>query len=90
MFKLYYKWRYLRSQRASAFKLPRQSRTEKFVRIDLSSYLSQASVRGRDFSRFDLPRTSRRSLGLLLIILALLALGWLVYESIEALSIFRD
>lgn len=90
MFKLYYKWRYQRSQRAGAFKLPQQSHAGKFFRIDLGSYLSQASVRGRDFNRFDLPQTSRRWLGLLLIVLALLTLGWLIYESVEALSIFRD
>lgn len=90
MFKLYYKWRYQRSQRAGAFKLPQHSRAGKFFRIDLGSYLSQASVRGRDFSRFDLPQTSRRWLGLLLSVLALLTLGWLIYESVKALSIFRD
>jgi hypothetical protein len=89
MFKLYYKWRYQRSQRAGAFKLPQQSRSGKFFRIDLASYLSQASVRGRDFSRFDLPQTSRRGLGLLLIVLALITLVWLVYVSIEALSLFQ-
>jgi hypothetical protein len=90
MFKLYYKWRYQRSQRAGAYKLPRQSHASSFFRIDLGSYLSQPAVRGRDFSRFDLPKKSRRWLGFVSILLVVLTLSWLIYESIEALSSFRN
>jgi hypothetical protein len=90
MFKLYYNWRYKRSQRAGAFKLPKSGGTRPTSQIGLGSYLSQSSVRGRNSSRFDLPKKSRLWLGLLCITLATLALGWLIYESIEALFFFHD
>lgn len=90
MLKYYYQWRYKRSQRVGAFKLPGRRRRETTFRVDLASYLSQDSVRGRHFDRFDLPRNRRRWLHRALFILALILLGWLVYESALAISSFRD
>jgi hypothetical protein len=90
MLHLYYKWRYRRKQATDAFKLPSHSLGGHSFRINFSSYLAQSSVKGRNFDRFDLPQKRRRWLRTLLIVTLLLALGWLVYESIAALAIFRD
>jgi hypothetical protein len=86
MLKLYYKWRYNRAQRAGSFKLPAGSRDSTSGRVTLGSYLSQTSVRGRTFERFDLPNKRRRGLQLLIAIGLLAGLCWLVYESINAIA----
>ena len=90
MLHLYYKWRYRRKQGSGAFKLPKHNLSGHSFRANFNSYLAQPSVKGRHFDRFDLPNKRRRWFRMLLILLALLALGWLVYESIAALAIFRD
>ncbi len=90
MLHLYYKWRYRRKQGSGAFKLPKHNLGGHSFRANFNSYLAQPSVKGRHFDRFDLPNKRRRWFRMLLILLALLALGWLVYESIAALAIFRD
>ncbi len=90
MIHLYYKWRYRRSQYAGAFSLPRDDQEGQGFRVNFGSYLAQPSVRGRNFARFDLPQKRRRWLRMLFTLLVLLALGWLVYESVAALAIFRD
>lgn len=86
----YYKWRYNRSQSAGAFKLPRHEHGGHSFRGNFGSYLSQDSVRGRNFDRFDLPHKRRRWMRVLVTLLLLLTLGWLIYESAAAMSIFRD
>jgi hypothetical protein len=58
--------------------------------VTLGSYLSQTSVRGRTFDRFDLPRKRRRWLGGLLAVLLAVLLGWIILESIAALALFRN
>lgn len=90
MLKLYYKWRYNRSQRAGSFKLPQSNVGRPGKRVNLGSYLNQDSVRGRAFERFDLPRTGKRSLKALLLLSSIALLGWLIYESIQALAIFTN
>ena len=89
MIHLYYKWRYRRSQCAGAFTLPKQNRQGKGFRGNFGSYLAQPSVRGRDFSRFDLPKQRRRWLRIAFTLVLTLTLGWLIYESAAALTIFR-
>jgi len=90
MIHLYYKWRYRRSQYAGAFSLPKQGRQGQGFRGNFGSYLAQPSVRGRDFSRFDLPKQRRRCLRILFTLAFVLALGWLIYESAAALAIFGN
>ncbi|MEN8661085.1 MAG: hypothetical protein ACN4GF_06895 [Lentimonas sp.] len=86
MLKHYYKWRYNRAQKAKSFRLPPGAVNDGNSRVTLGSYLSQTSVRGRTFDRFDLPNKRRRSLQLLLAMLLIGAFCWLVYESINALA----
>ncbi len=86
MIKLYYKWRYQRAQRAGSFKLPGNPRSPGGSRVTLGSYLSQTSVRGRTFDRFDLPSKRKRGLQILVAIGLLAGLCWLVYESINAIA----
>lgn len=87
MLKFYYNWRYKRSQRMGSFDLPER---ESHKQISLKSYLSQDSVRGRHFDRFDLPRKRRRWLNMLFRLTLLGALVWLAYESIQAIAILRN
>lgn len=87
MLKFYYQWRYNRSQRISAFQIPGESRRPK---INLGSYLSQDSVRGRNFDRFDLPRKHSRWLKWLFFLVCLGFLVWLSYESYQAFTIIGD
>jgi hypothetical protein len=89
MIHLYYKWRYQRSQSAGAFSLPKHDRQGQGFRVNFGSYLAQPSVRGRHFSRFDLPKNRRRSYQITFILLLTMLLGWLIYESAAALVIFR-
>lgn len=85
MFKTYYKWRYNRSQKARSFKLP-GGENSSGSKVTLGSYLSQTTVRGRTFDRFDLPNRRRRGLQLLVTFTLLAIFGWLVYESINAIG----
>ncbi len=89
MIHFYYKWRYRRSQYAGAFTLPKQATRGYLFRGNFGNYLAQPSVRGRNFSHFDLPRQRRRWMRILLTLLLVLTLGWLAYESVAALTIFR-
>jgi hypothetical protein len=90
MIHLYYKWRYRRSQYAGAFSLPKKDRQGQGFRGNFGSYLAQPSVRGRDFARFDLPKKRRRWLRIMFILVLMLTLGWLTYESAAALAILRN
>jgi hypothetical protein len=90
MLRYFYRWRYQRAQKASAFKIPKNLGNEARRHDYLRSYLGQSSVRGRDFSRFDLPRKRRRRLGWLIGLIASLLLLWIVLESIAALALFRE
>jgi hypothetical protein len=89
MIHLYYKWRYRRSQYAEAFTLPKQAGRGHGFRGNFGSYLTQPSVRGRNFSHFDLPRQRKRWLRIAFTLLLVLTLGWLIYESAAAMAIFR-
>lgn len=90
MLRFLYRWRYRRAQNAGAFKLPPSHKGGGHGRVDLGSYLSQSSVRGRSFNRFDLPRKRRRGLSLFIAIILALFVGWVVFESIQALELFQD
>ncbi len=90
MLRFIYRWRYRRAQNAGAFKLPPKHRGGGNGSVNLGSYLSQSSVRGRAFDRFDLPRKRRKGLSIVITISLALLLGWIVLESIAALEIFRN
>ncbi|TVP78277.1 MAG: hypothetical protein EA353_08725 [Puniceicoccaceae bacterium] len=90
MLRFFYRWRYQRAQRVGAYKLPSRYRSGSGGPVSLASYLSQTSVRGRTFSRFDLPHNRRRWLALVVVTLAVVLLGWIILESIAALKLFRD
>lgn len=90
MLRFIYQWRYRRAQRAGAFKLPPSHRGGGDGRVDLGSYLSQSSVRGRSFDRFDLPRKRRKGLAVFFAVLLAILIGWIVLESIAALELFRE
>jgi hypothetical protein len=86
MLKTYYKWRYNRAQKAKSFKLPTGRVNTGNARVTLGSYLSQTSVRGRTFDRFDLPNKRRRGLQLLVTVVVIAGLCWLIYESFHAIA----
>ena len=86
MLKYYFRWRYERAQRAAALRLPSERGGEGQFHGNFGSYLSQHSVRGRA-----LPR--RRRIGeysvylkWALALAVLLAIGWMVSESIIAIG----
>jgi len=87
MLKFYYRWRYNRAQRISSFEVPKRSHSSK---VHLGSYLSQDTVRGRHFDRFDLPRKRGRWLRALLLCGAIVLFIWVIYESIHALSLMSN
>ncbi len=89
MLKFYYQWRYKRSQRADAFELPTMSYEPQEQSVNLGSYLTQTSVRGRDFSRFSVPRTTSKWLKWFLFLGLIAGCTWLVYESFAAMVLFR-
>ena len=90
MLRFFYRWRYRRAQKVGAYKIPSSHKEAGRQPISLGSYLSQTSVRGRTFDRFDLPRKRRRWLGMVVIVLLAALLGWIVMESIAALELFRN
>jgi len=90
MLRLIYRWRYRRAQNADAFKLPPKHKGGGNGRVDLGSYLSQSSVRGRSFDRFDLPKKRTRGIAALVMIGIALLIGWILLESIAALELFRN
>lgn len=90
MLRFLYRWRYRRAQKAGAYKIPSPHREAGSRPVSLGSYLSQTSVRGRTFDRFDLPRKRRRWLGVVVAALLALLLGWVILESISALELFRN
>ena len=87
MLKFYYQWRYNRAQRMSSFEVPRDARSS---RINLGSYLSQDTVRGRHFDRFDLPRKRGRWLKRIFYVGLCFFFIWVIYESIQALSLMSN
>lgn len=89
MLRFIYQWRYRRAQKAGAFKLPPKHKGGGSGRVDLGSYLSQSSVRGRSFSRFELPRKRSKGLAVFVTIFLALLIGWIVLESLAALELFR-
>ena len=90
MLHFYYKWRYRRKQTTGAFKLPTHRLGGHSFKVNFSSYLADATPKSRSPKGFDRVQSRRRRLRSLLWLLALLGLGWLVYESIAALSLFRN
>ena len=90
MLRFLYRWRYRRAQNAESFQVPSDSRGRGNGQVHLGSYLSQESVRGRSFDRFDLPRRSRRWLLVMLAILIFSVTIWIVIESVAALELFRN
>ncbi|MEM8867384.1 MAG: hypothetical protein AAGC73_03870 [Verrucomicrobiota bacterium] len=91
MIRLFYMWRYRRSQNASAFKLPKSTgERSKASPVDLGSYLSQDTVRGRHFPRFDLSRARKRWLRIGIMVLSVVLVVWLINESMTALLVLKD
>lgn len=91
MLRFLYRWRYRRAQKAQSYKVPSDRDGYNNGRVSLGSYMSQASVRGRTFDRFDLPRKRSKGLAMILLAIALaLLVGWIVLESIAALELFRN
>ncbi|MGZ0656807.1 hypothetical protein ACWPKO_05850 [Coraliomargarita sp. W4R53] len=90
MLRYIYRWRYRRAQKAGSYKVPSDRDGYSNGRVNLGSYMSQPSVRGRTFDRFDLPRKRRKGLAIFITILLALLLGWIVIESIAALELFRN
>jgi hypothetical protein len=90
MLRYIYRWRYRRAQKAGSYKVPSDRNGYSNGRVNLGSYMSQPSVRGRTFDRFDLPRKRRKGLTILLAIFLALLLGWIVIESIAAFTILKN
>ncbi len=89
MFNRFYRWRYERRQRSGSFKLPETVSKRSIIRFNFSSYLSQTSVRGRTFNRFDLPRRRRRRWKLAFLLGVAVVLLWVIVESVRAFALFR-
>lgn len=90
MLRFIYRWRYQRAQKSGSYKVPSDGNGHSNGQVNLGSYMSQASVRGRTFDRFDLPKKSRRGLTIFATILAALLLGWLIIESVAALELLKN
>jgi len=90
MLRTLYRWRYRRAQKAGSYQVPLDRNGYSNGRVNLGSYMSQASVRGRTFDRFDLPRKRRKGLAIVITLLLVLLIGWLVIESIAVLGIFQN
>ncbi len=90
MLRILYRWRYRRAQKAESFRVPSDRGGYNNGRVSLGSYMSQASVRGRTFDRFDLPRKRRKGLAFLITIIAAIVLGWVTLESIAALDLLSN
>jgi hypothetical protein len=89
MFRFLYRLRYQHAQKAGSYKMP--SNRGGNGRGNLGSYMSQASVRGRSFNRFELPRKRRKGLLIFIIkILFVILVGWIVIESIAALMLLQN
>lgn len=90
MLQLYYRWRYRRAQRAAAFKLPTPERESRATRDHFGSYLSQQAVRGKVSSPQDQSRSRKRWFGRFAFLIILLILGWIVYESLQAIETWNQ
>jgi hypothetical protein len=90
MLRFIYQWRHRRVHKANSFEVPSDRAGYRNGQVSLGSYMSQASVRGRSFDRFDLPRKRRTGIVLLLTMAAVTLLAWVVVESIVALELFRN
>lgn len=90
MLRFIYRWRYRRAQKAGSYKVPSDRNGYSNGRVNLGSYMSQPSVRGRTFDRFDLPRKRRKGLTIVLAILLACLFGWIVIESIAAFTILKN
>jgi hypothetical protein len=86
MLHLYYKWRYQRQSRKGAFKLPKRNDRSSTDSANLSSYLSQSTVRGGGFKPFELQRKRRKCAQIIALITVVLLIAWITYESIAALA----
>ncbi|ADE55260.1 hypothetical protein [Coraliomargarita akajimensis] len=87
MIRFYYRWRYRRAQRAGAFRLPSQNASN---RSNFGSYLSQHSVRGRTQSSYDSLQCRKRWILRIVLLTTVIGLGWLAYESFEAIRSWND
>lgn len=87
MLRIFYRWRYYRAQKSDSFEVPSDRDGYGNGQVNLGSYMSQASVRGRTFDRFDLPRKRRQGLAFILTIVVAVLAAWLVIESIAALEL---
>jgi hypothetical protein len=86
MLHLYFKWRYDRQSRKGAFKLPKTSDRASTEAANLSSFLSQTSSRGGGFKPYDLPRKRRKWAQIIALVIGVLLIAWITYESIAALA----
>jgi len=90
MLRFIYQWRARRVHKTASFEVPSNREGYSNGRVSLGNYMSQASVRGRTFDRFDLPRKRRKGFAVLLTMAAVTPLAWVVIESIAALELFRN
>ena len=90
MLQLYYRWRYRRAQRATALSLPTQNQNTNSARNRFGSYLSQQTVRGRVDSPADQSRNRKRWAKRIAVLMILLAVCWIVYESAQAIQAWGD
>jgi hypothetical protein len=90
MLRYIYRWRYRRAQKAGSYKVPSDRNGYSNGRVNLGSYMSQSSVRGRTFDRFDLPRKRRKHLRIVITLILVLVIGWIVVESIAALELLQN
>ena len=89
MHRLIHQWRYKRSQKAEAFKLPKERKSGKIAHADLGSYLSQSSGKSRSFKRFASPRRQYGALWTCVAVFLILLFAWVVPESIAAMELFQ-
>jgi hypothetical protein len=86
MFHFFYKWRYERQSRKGSFKLPKKNDRASIETANLSSYLSQNTLRSGGLKPFDLPRKRKKWAQIVALILVVLLILWITYESIAALA----
>ena len=88
MLQLYYRWRYRRTQQADAFQLPLENQGVAATRNRFGSYLSQQAVRGKINSPLDQSRARKRWMARITVLMLLIALAWIVYESFRAIQMW--
>ncbi|MEM0967085.1 MAG: hypothetical protein AAGJ81_13140 [Verrucomicrobiota bacterium] len=84
----FYRWRYFRRQRGKRYRP--FGGASGYRRISFGKHLARSTREGKEFPGFRdrVQRRRRRVIRIVLSAIALLFLGWIVYESIYGLSLF--